>query len=292
MRKLIIILAVLSASIEPIIVKLGYNNFKNINPLEIIVVKNLVGSFIFIIITIFNYFILKKFRLLKLKEILEISKVAFLLLFTTSMTIVSLKFIPAIIMLTIYATTPLFVALANSLIKKTEKIDIKFFIGFVLALIGVSLTIGLYKFSLLNLTRSSNLLGIFLAFLGVLSSTTYRTTLDYLTNKYTPFVVSNYIFLINGIFIFLFVFPFVFKDLQLGSILVGIYGGIAGSIANIAFLYALNILGSTNVSLLNMLNQPTVILLSAIILKENLYLYQIVGIVLTIVGINIAKRKK
>jgi drug/metabolite transporter (DMT)-like permease len=255
-------------------------------------VKNLVGSFIFIIITIFNYFILKKFRLLKLKEILEISKVAFLLLFTTSMTIVSLKFIPAIIMLTIYATTPLFVALANSLIKKTEKIDIKFFIGFVLALIGVSLTIGLYKFSLLNLKGSSNLLGIFLAFLGVLSSTTYRTTLDYLTNKYTPFVVSNYIFLINGIFIFLFVFPFVFKDLQLWSILVGIYGGIAGSIANIAFLYALNILGSTNVSLLNMLNQPTVILLSAIILKENLSLYQIVGIVLTIVGINIAKRQK
>lgn len=292
MRKLIIILAVLSASIEPIIVKLGYNNFKNINPLEIIVVKNLVGSFIFIIITIFNYFILKKFRLLKLKEILEISKVAFLLLFTTSMTIVSLKFIPAIIMLTIYATTPLFVALANSLIKKTEKIDIKFFIGFVLALIGVSLTIGLYKFSLLNLKGSSNLLGIFLAFLGVLSSTTYRTTLDYLTNKYTPFVVSNYIFLINGIFIFLFVFPFVFKDLQLGSILIGIYGGIAGSIANIAFLYALNILGSTNVSLLNMLNQPAVILLSAIILKEKLSLYQIVGIVLTIVGINIAKRQK
>jgi len=292
MRKLIIILAVLSASIEPIIVKLGYNNFKNINPLEIIVVKNLVGSFIFIIITIFNYFILKKFRILKLKEILEISKVAFLLLFTTSMTIVSLKFIPAIIMLTIYATTPLFVALANSLIKKTEKIDIKFFIGFVLALIGVSLTIGLYKFNLLNLTGSSNLLGIFFAFLGVLSSTTYRTTLDYLTNKYTPFVVSNYIFLINGIFIFLFIFPFVFKDLQLGSILVGIYGGIAGSIANIAFLYALNILGSTNVSLLNMLNQPTVILLSAIILKENLSLYQIVGIVLTIVGINIAKRQK
>jgi len=292
MRKLIIILAVLSASIEPIIVKLGYNNLKNINPLEIIVVKNLVGSFIFIIITIFNYFILKKFRLLKLKEILEITKVAFLLLFTTSMTIVSLKFIPAIIMLTIYATTPLFVALANSLIKKTEKIDIKFFIGFVLALIGVSLTISLYKFSLLNLTKSSNLLGIFLAFLGVLSSTTYRTTLDYLTNKYTPFVVSNYIFLINGIFIFLFVFLFVFKDLQLGSILIGIYGGIAGSIANIAFLYALNILGSTNVSLLNMLNQPTVILLSAIILKENLSLYQIVGIVLTIVGINIAKRQK
>jgi drug/metabolite transporter (DMT)-like permease len=69
-------------------------------------------------------------------------------------------------------------------------------------------------------------------------------------------------------------------------------GGIAGSIANIAFLYALNILGSTNVSLLNMLNQPTVILLSAIILKENLSLYQIVGIVLTIVGINIAKRQK
>jgi len=297
MRKLIVILAILSASIEPIIVKLGYNNFKNIEPLQIIVIKNLVGFLVFVIIAFFNYLVLKKFRLLKLKEILEISKVAFLLLFTTSMTIVSLKFIPAIIMLTIYTTTPLFVALANSLIKKTEKIDIKFFIGFTLAFVGVSLTIGLYNFlfnlfNLFNLSESLNLLGVFFAFLGVLSSTTYRTTLDYLTSKYTPFVVSNYIFLINGIFIFLFVFPFIFKDLQLGSILVGIYGGISGSIANIAFLYALNILGSTNVSLLNMLNQPTVILLSAIILKEKLSIYQIIGIILTILGINIARKNK
>ena len=73
---------------------------------------------------------------------------------------------------------------------------------------------------------------------------------------------------------------------------MGIYGGISGSIANIAFLYALNILGSTNVSLLNMLNQPTVILLSAIILKEKLSIYQIIGIILTILGINIARKNK
>ncbi len=291
MKGLIIVLAVFTASIEPIIIKIGYNNFKNLNPLEIIVVKNLISFVIFSGITLFKYFITKNFKILKLNDILLVLRVSILLLFTTSMTIISLNFIPAIIMLTIYSITPLFVALTNSLIKKTETIGFKFFVGFILAFIGVSLTIGLYDL-LFNLNGEINFLGIFLAFLGVLSSTIYRTTLDYLTHKYTPFVVSNYIFLINGLVILLFVFPFIFNHLKLGSVLVGIYGGISGSIANIAFLYALNVLGSTNVSLLNMLNQPTVILLSAIILKEKLTIYQIIGIFLTILGIAIAKNKK
>ena len=291
MKGLIIVLAVFSASIEPIIIKIGYNSFKNINPFEIIVVKNLVSFIIFFIITFFNYFITKSFKFLRMRDILDISKVSFLILFTTSMSIISLKFIPAIIMLTIYSITPLFVGLTNSLIKKSESVSLKFFFGFILAFIGVSLTIGVYDL-LFNLNWKMNFLGVFFAFLGVLSSTIYRTTLDYLTHKYTPFVVSNYIFLINGLIILLFIFPFVFKNLKLGSVLVGFYGGISGSIANIAFLYALSILGSTNVSLLNMLNQPTVILLSAFILKEKLTVFQIIGIFLTILGITIAKNKK
>ncbi|MGC8734557.1 MAG: DMT family transporter [bacterium] len=291
MKGIIIILAILSASIEPIIVKIGYNKFNNINPFELIVVKNLVSFLIFCVITFFYYFINKEFKILEFKDILSISRVSFLLLFTTSMSIISLKYIPAIIMLTIYTTTPLFVALTNSLIKKTESINSKFFIGFLLAFLGVTLTIGLYDI-IFNLDNKINFLGIIFAFLGVLSSTIYRTTLDYLTNKYSPFVVSNYIFLINGFIILFFIFPFVFKDLKLGSVLVGFYGGISGAIANIAFLYALSILGSTKVSLFNMLNQPTVILLSALILKEKLSVYQILGIFLTILGINIARKNK
>ncbi|MGB9637996.1 MAG: DMT family transporter [bacterium] len=291
MKGIIIILAILSASIEPIIVKIGYNKFNNINPFELIVVKNLVSFLIFCVITFFYYFINKEFKILEFKDILSISRVSFLLLFTTSMSIISLKYIPAIIMLTIYTITPLFVALTNFLIKKTESLNSKFFIGFLLAFLGVTLTIGLYDI-IFNLDNKINFLGIIFAFLGVLSSTIYRTTLDYLTNKYSPFVVSNYIFLINGFIILFFIFPFVFKDLKLGSVLVGFYGGISGTIANIAFLYALSILGSTKVSLFNMLNQPTVILLSALILKEKLSVYQILGIFLTILGINIARKNK
>lgn len=290
MKTIIIILAILSASIEPIIVKLGYNNFKNINPIEIIVIKNLVSFLIFCIITFFNYFITKEFKILEFKDILSILKVSFLLLFTTSMSIISLKYIPAVIMLTLYTTTPLFVALTNSLIKKTESISFKFFMGFILAFLGVNLTIGLYDV-IFNLGNKINLLGVFFVFLGVLSSTIYRTTLDYLTNKYNPFIVSNYIFLINGIIVILFIFPFFVKDLKLGSFLVGLYGGISGVMANIAFLYAISILGSTKVSLFNMLNQPSIILISAFVLKEKLSIYQILGILLTLLGINIAIKK-
>ena len=285
-------LCVLSASIEPIIVKIGYNNFKNINPIHIIIIKNLIGFSIFLLISLYNYFIKKNFKLLNFKDIIAISKVSVLLLFTTSMMIISLKFIPAVIMLTIFSTTPLFVSFTNSFIKKVENLEIKFFIGFILAFIGVTLTIRLYDFMFsLNTLNNINFIGILIAFLGVLSSTIYRTTLDELTNKFSSFTVSIYIFLINGLVI-LSIFPFVFKDLGLGSFIVGFYGGVSGSIANVAFLYALSILGSTKVSILNMLNQPTVIFLSALILKEKLYTPQLIGIFLTIIGVLIARKTK
>ncbi len=285
MGALFVILAIFLASIEPIIVKYGYNH-SNINPITIIFFKNLVGGILIIPLTTL---IGNKFKLLELKDIINISRVSLLLLFTTSMMIISLKFIPAVIMLTIFTSTPAFVSIINS-IKGKEKTDTVFWLGFLLAFFGITLLLDIYSNSFA--VNIKFLVGCLLAFLGVLSSSLYRTTLDELTNKYTPIVVSTYIFLINS-FLVLTIFSifnkfFIFTK---EGFVVGLYGGIAGTLANISFLYALNILGSTKVSLLNMFQQPTIILLSSIILKEFLKINQIIGIILVIIGVNLAIKR-
>lgn len=285
MGALFVIFAIFLASIEPIIVKYGYNH-SNINPITVIFFKNLLGGILIIPLTTL---IGSKFKLLELRDIINISKVSLLLLFTTSMMIISLKFIPAVIMLTIFTSTPAFVSIINS-IKEKEKTDTVFWLGFLLAFFGITLLLDIYSNNFA--VNNKFLVGCFLAFLGVLSSSFYRTTLDELTNKYTPIVVSTYIFLINS-FLVLVIFGifnkfFIFTK---EGFVVGLYGGIAGSLANISFLYALNILGSTKVSLLNMFQQPTIILLSSIILKEFLKTNQIIGIILVIIGVNLAIKR-
>ncbi|MCS7165285.1 MAG: DMT family transporter [Candidatus Calescibacterium sp.] len=285
MGTVFILIAIFLVSVEPIIVKSAYNS-QNINPFSIILFKNLIGGLIIIpLITILG----NKLKILKLSQIFDISRASVLLLFTTSMMIISLKFIPAVVMLTIFTSTPAFVSLINS-IKGKEKTDWIFWIGFSMAFIGITLLLDIYskKFSI----DSNFFFGVLFAFLGVLSSSLYRTNLDDLTNRYTPIVVSTYIFLLNSIIVGIcYIFFSRWIEIESISMMIGIYGGVAGALANVSFLYALSILGSTKVSILNMLQQPTIIILSSIILKEYLSIQQIIGIVLVLLGINLAIKR-
>ncbi|MEN3015024.1 MAG: DMT family transporter [bacterium] len=289
-----VIFSIAMASLEPIIVKFFYNQHQ-LNPFEIIIFKNLFAG---IVIIPLIYLLGFKIRVLAITDILNISRVSFLLLFTTSAMIISLKYIPAFVMLTIFSSNPAFVTMINQL-KGKNTVDSVFWIGFLIAFIGICLLLEIYN---INLHFSLNFfLGVVICFMGVLSSGLYRTTLDELTHRYTPIVVSCYIFLINLIFICIFLGGYYLSSIMsliespdiIGGyeVWVGIYGGIAGALANIAFLYALNLLGSTKVSILNMLQQPTIILLSVILLNEKINAYQIIGILLVILGVNIAIRR-
>ncbi|MFN4219719.1 MAG: DMT family transporter [bacterium] len=289
MAVVFIVAAIFFASIEPLIVKFGYNSFV-LNPFFVIFFKHLVGGIVVIPLT---SFLGNKFRFLGIAEILEIFKVSFLLLFTTSMMIISLKFIPAVVMLTIFTSTPAFVSIINFL-KGRERVTVFFWIGFFIAFLGIMLLLDV--FNRVFLIDGEFFLGVLLAYSGVLASSLYRTTLDDLTAKYTPIVVSTYIFLINSFVVSLLFLIFLFMgkigfEMVTKEVYIGIYGGMAGVLANISFLYALNILGSTKVSILNMLQQPTIILLSSIFLKEKLMFSQIVGIILVLIGVNLAVRK-
>jgi drug/metabolite transporter (DMT)-like permease len=76
------------------------------------------------------------------------------------------------------------------------------------------------------------------------------------------------------------------------TLAMGVWIGFTASIANVAFLLLLSLLGSTRVSIVYMLQRPLVVLLAAPILHEPLHWYQILGIALVFYGVHLAKVEK
>ncbi|MCC7530046.1 MAG: EamA family transporter, partial [Candidatus Melainabacteria bacterium] len=69
----------------------------------------------------------------------------------------------------------------------------------------------------------------------------------------------------------------------------GVWIGIAAGLANIAFLYAINTVGATRISVITMLQRPLLIVAAALLLKEPVTIPQMAGIVLVIAGTQMAR---
>ncbi|CAN0335468.1 unnamed protein product, partial [Phaeothamnion confervicola] len=109
-----------------------------------------------------------------------------------------------------------------------------------------------------------------------------------LTRDFSPKLVSTYIFLINAFAAIVFLAPFL-PRIPNEAIPIGLWIGFAGAIANVAFLAALHLVGSTNISVYLMLERPLIIICAAWILSEKLSLLQILGTFLVLVGIRMAQ---
>jgi drug/metabolite transporter (DMT)-like permease len=268
-----VITALFAASIEPIIVKLGYRAAAT--PLQLLFIKSIVGGILILPLT-------RKFHKIPLKSMKRIITASLLFLGTNACVFLSLVHLTAIEVITITTTTPALVALVNQE-RGRDKLNIKFWLGFIMCFAGVLLTIEIYRGGDLVLSTA----GLILAFSSVIGSTIYRTQMDEITEEVTPIIASSYLFLINAA-IALFFIPWI------GNIPVNIWGtgvwmGFAGAIANIAFLSAIYLLGSTRISIFTMLQRPVVIIATTFILKESLTLWQILGILMVIVGVQWAK---
>ncbi|MDZ4836000.1 MAG: DMT family transporter [Candidatus Melainabacteria bacterium] len=271
-----VVVAILAASIEPIVVKLGYE--QNLLPLHLLVVKTLIGSILILPLT-------RTYRWIGFKNLARIMFLALLLLSTSALSIFALKHISAVLAITIITTTPAFVAIINQIIGRDE-LTPKFWLGFILCFVGVCLGL---EWSALSMS----LLGFVLIFGAVLTSTTYRVTMEGTANRLSPALISTYLFFINGIIVVAFIMPFAGK-IPDGAWQIGSWMGLASACANVAFLFALHLLGSTRISIINILQRPAIIVAAAIILKEPLSLAQGVGVALVLIGVQLAqvKRKK
>jgi drug/metabolite transporter (DMT)-like permease len=269
-----IVLVLFGASIEPILVKFGYRGL--VTPFQLFFLKT---SFSLLFILPF----LRKWKWIGIKKAGQIASVSLQLLFTSGMTILSLKYLPAVMVITILTTTPALVALVNQKLGR-DVLNAKFWLGFLLAFAGVALTLEFH--SLLW-----QLQGLACVMAAVVSSVIYRTRMESLTQAVPPMLVSIYVFLINGIVALLVFSPFV-GQIPKDAWPIGAWMGAAAAIANIAFLYAIYRLGSTRVSVITMLERPTVIILAAILLKEAMTPIQIAGIVMVLIGTQLAKVKR
>lgn len=264
--------ALIASSVEPLVVKLGYKGAAT--AYQFLVLKLVLGGiFIAPIYRYIKWVGWKQFRSILLLCSFFILNYMFIFY--------SLETITASVLVTIITTTPAVVAIVNQ-VRFRESAGPKFWAGFALCFIGVALTI-----DIMGSNTSLDSWGILLAFLSVGTSTLYRTRMDLVTKEVQPMTISAYIFMVNAV-VGLFFIPWIGKidgyTWQLAA-----WIGFAGAIANIAFISALKLIGSTRISILTVLQRPLVIVLAALILKEPLSMTQIGGILMVLLGVQLAK---
>jgi drug/metabolite transporter (DMT)-like permease len=264
--------ALIASSVEPLVVKLGYKGAAT--AYQFLVLKLVLGGLF--IAPIYRYI-----RWVGWQNFKSLLLLSFFFILNYLFIFYSLETITASVLVTIITTTPAVVAIVNQ-IRFRESAGAKFWSGFALCFAGVALTI-----DLLGGSSVLNPFGIALAFLSVGTSTLYRTKMDLVTKEIQPITISAYIFMINAV-IGIFFLPWI-GNLSSYTWQLAAWIGFAGAIANIAFISALKLIGSTRISILTVLQRPLVIVLAALVLKEPLSSSQIVGIVMVLLGVQMAK---
>lgn len=278
-----ILLFLLFASLEPIVVKLGYR--EGITPLQLLFVKNLFATLAIFPVTRFAARGAERWRKIGPRGIATVASVSLLLMFTNFCSLLALSMMPAVTVITLMTTTPAFVALSNQF-QGRERLTRKFWLGLTLCIAGVAMSLNIFDKSL-----GLQGWGVLAVAGSIFSSTVYRTRMETVTKQFPPILVSTYIFLINGTISLLFIFPFL-PPISANGYGIGVWVGTAAAVANVAFLYALSIVGSTNMSVFNLLQRPLVLLIAALILREPLTAMQVAGTVLVLVGVRWAQVKR
>ena len=267
-----ITLALLAASVEPIVAKFAFKD--QITAMQLIVLKAGFGALI-----LFPFIFRKLFDK---NAVLRLAPVGCLLFATNSLTIYALSEISVVLLITIITTTPALVGIANSMLGR-DQLGSKFWLGFALCFLGIVMTLE-YK------DISANLLGLLAALTAAVSSTIYRVRMEIICEKQSPIEAAGITYFFQGLVTLALIplaLPFPDRSLAFGA-----WIGISAALANIAFVSALNLVGSTRVSILTMIQRPLLIIAAAIFLKEAVSPLQVTGVVLVMIGIQLAEVKR
>lgn len=265
-----ITLALAAASLEPILIKFGYRGL--LTATQLVVLKNITAALV----------IMPLWSRITPPPATGLKKLVVpgMLLFTTNvMVFVALQQLQVVLLITIVTTTPALVALLNSWLGR-EVAGKKFWIGLIMCFAGVILTLDYSDISV-------NYFGVICACISAGSSTLYRVQMEALTEEYSPVACSFATFLLQAI-LTLAALPFV-TAIPPQAYPLGLWLGLSALLANIGFLAALNMVGSTRISILTMLQRPLIVLLAAFSLHEQVTALQVAGIVLVMIGVHFAK---
>ncbi len=268
------LLAILAASFEPLVAKLGYSHGV---PLESL----FVGRCIVAALAVWP---LTRFRQkvdTKLPPAGPERRGVFLgglLLATTSgLTLFALTRIPTAIVVVAVTTTPALVAAVNH-IRGTEKTGLVFWLGVAAAITGVIMTLQMPG------DAEIDAIGVTAIVSAVVSSCIYRVHLDALMKRVAPAVVSAWVVTVQGICAVV-VFGPLLRSFPPAAVAASLWTGLFAALANVAFLKALQALGSTKVSVFTLAQRPFIIGVAALLLDEPLGWMQWGGTALVILGI-------
>lgn len=270
-------LTFLASSIEPIAVKIGYAQAAD--PIHLLLIKAITGAVFMVPMT-------GRWNQLSMPIIRRYLPAGLYFAITTVFVFMALKFLPAVMVITVSTSTPALVTLINQA-RGREQVGGIFWTGFLLCVVGNALTL---EFGATG-ASAYNLPGVLCALASVFFSALYRTSMDDLTREFTPRTSSLIIYLLNAGIMALACLPWL-PTIPAGLIPLGTLIGFAGAVANIAFLTALHLLGSTRISIVSILQRPLVILAVALILKEPLGWSQVLGMIMVLTGIRLAGVKR
>jgi len=272
-----VVLALTAASIEPILIKLGFQ--AQATPLQLLVLKNLVAAVVMLVL-VKGW---KKPSNLRFGTLLLVS----LLLFSTNaLCLFALTKLSAVELITIITSTPAVVAVVN-FARGHDSRGRLFWLGLVASLSGVLISL---QVNLLQpQSFSLNAVGAILALAAVFSSTTYRVKIESLLVNSDPRLISFNIFVINGL-ISLLLTPWL-GAVSLSVLPYALWMGIAAALANLAFIAAIKALGATRMSIINLIQRPMIIIIAALVLKETLSWPQVIGFALVMLGVHLAQVK-
>lgn len=278
-----ILVALLAASLEPVVAKLGYR--EGVTAWQLLFLKNLFATMAIWPITRFLARGQERWRWLGWSGVRLVASVSLLLMVTNACSLLALARMPAVTVITLMTTTPAFVALTNQR-QGRERLTRRFWLGLVACLVGVVLSL-----DLASQRMAFDPWGVLAVAVAITSSTVYRTRMETVTQQIPPILVSGYLFAINGAVSLVVLAPWV-GPIPSEGYAVGLWVGIAAAVANVAFLYALSLVGSTNMSVFNLLQRPLVLVIAALVLREPLTGWQIAGTLLVLLGVRWAQVKR
>jgi probable blue pigment (indigoidine) exporter len=264
----------MSAScVEPLGGKLGFR--WALAPEQLLLVRTLVGAVVI-------YPLTRSWRVLKRSEMPGVVAVSLLFTLAGWCLLYALRYLPASTVVTLQATTPAVVGLANRRLGKAN-LTPHFWLGLALSVPGVALCIGA------DVIQPAGLYpGLAWVAAAVACSTMYRISMDRVTVSLTPQLTSTYVFWLS----ILWVLPLLgeLRGMPQYAWAVGTVLGVAAALANVAFLALLHRIGSTHISVVSLLQRPLTIVLSAVFLAEGVQLSQWAGILMVLGGVALTSR--
>lgn len=261
----------------------------HVPPLQISAIRYLISGVLFL----FFFIVLKKEKLPNLKQFKWLTCMGILVfILSSAISNIALKYIPSGLTAIIAALYPLTIILIDHFIYKNIKINLTAIIGIFLGLIGLS-------FVCINETNFSfNFqfwMGIILSFIAMISwsiSTILLSSHHFNLNKYYS---VGWQMAISGLILFIWL-HFFSDPIPLNSIPIKAWSSIAYLIlvssifAFIAFIYAMNHFGVSNVSLYAYINPIVTIFIAFIWIKEPLSENILLGSFITLLGVYLVNK--